>query len=279
MNNFLLLMLSVVGLVSCKKESHSSIKEYKVTYNISGIGSNSNSSISKNASASSETVADGNAFFNITYLAYNENDVLVDSISRFINGKEGFGSIPSKLSPGKYTLVFVASKNRFLLEDINNLNSLHLLFPQDVYLEKTSITISNKNVVKDIVLEKVSGKLQIEIEDILTENVAEIQISLSNAPDKFMIKAGETASVSPLTMLVPVEQADFGKAHKVITTDILASKTALTWITITLLDGDKNVLAEKTLNDVSIVQNETTFLATKLFEYDSDETMLAAIAE
>lgn len=276
MKRFFSIVLCLSALVACKKESQSEIaikKEYNVTFNINGL--NSGSGDSKSATISSNSTSNDSEISKITYLAYNEYDALVDSVSQDNSG-DTFGSILGKLAPGKYTLVFIASKNSFLLEGAGNLNYLNLVFPQDVFLSKTTVTISRKDVVKDISLTKVSGKLQIEIEDFMPQNAAEIQISISNAPDKLMIKTGRAASVSPINMIIPVEQNDLGKAGKIIETDILASSTPINTITITLLDADKNVLAEKVLNNVTITKSTNTVLSAKLFEYEPSETMLAS---
>ncbi len=267
MKRICVLMIGLLGMVACKKESPNAElteREYKVTFNVKSLRQTSESArISKTASLSSDSVAEN--FYRITYLAYNESHVLVDSTSQYNNGNTGFRSIPSALAPGKYTIVFIGSESNFLLEDIGNLNSVNLVFPQDVFLAKTEISVTDKNVVKSIALEKVSGKLRIDIEDKLPENVDEIHVAISNAPDKLLINTGMVASVAPLTLVLPVEKTDLQKTHKIIETDVLASETPLTWVIITLLDKGKNILAQKTINNVVVERNSAAVLSAKLF--------------
>lgn len=220
---FICLLLSST-LWSCKKEQDAipnlktvATGKHEVTFSVSGFSTEVANMSKSNANLASSSLKESAAF--LTYLVYDETGLEVSRIRQDSSGKTtriireedanevdlgqmAYGTIQDSLADGNYTVIIAASNT---LLEINNRSSglgydffnLQDAFFQyhrglesvyrtsDTYYQKLSITVSDKNMQKPISLDRVVGKIEINILDAKPDEQYKFRFENENDSFKF----------------------------------------------------------------------------------------------
>ncbi|MDN5287449.1 MAG: hypothetical protein JWR38_3723 [Mucilaginibacter sp.] len=259
-----ILRLSMVGLVmlsSCKKEHNNNVvntsdKKYQITFN---LNNEEQLSATNKLKVNAATPINSHVLKHLLYSVYSGSTV-VHSITQDSTASN-YGSITDALSPGTYSIVFLASKLPIQV-DQGEFVYLPILF-DDFFYKKFDITVNGSNINQPVTLGRVAGKLQIVIQDTIPADVTSINVSYQDEK-RFSVFSGfspnQIASTTFSTNLKPI---DAGKPNYTFGNLVYNFFNTLA-VTITPVSKTKQ-WPSVTVPNVYVRRNQVTVLSGGLF--------------
>ena len=225
------------------------------------------------------------------------------SYKQTVSGNDGtygrpFGSIVDSLPSGKYSIVFLGTNmynylfnDRFdedwevplNLSNIFDDRSLDFspLATGETFYKKLSIVVAKTDLKQDVCLDRVTGKLEINIKDAIPANANKFDFRFYEAPNTFYLGSGtasertnygdETDEDFGVKMWHPVQIKDSEKGmtnYKVPPYIVFGSDKMFT-VEIRCFDASNKLIAKKTVSNVQVFKNKRTILTGKLFDNNS----------
>lgn len=265
---FLAVLLLFFG---CAKEETPKIaaqtaKRYAVKFKLSGF-SQETAPYEKQASISADAVDEYAEV--IYYLVYDSHGNFIHSLMQEIEDPN-FGTITDSLSQGSYTIAVVATQKNYLFnssiqpsfEDFRGslsnaqirLGGISSTFtPQDLFFTKVNLTIDTENVIQSLTLDRIAGKLEIDILDHVPGYRYLFNISEALY---FQLESGETVGGSEQDK----ESTTGNSCMLTLNTD------NPTRLTIYAYDSSNKLIAEKTVNNIHVDKNKRTVVRGNMFE-------------
>ena len=310
MKNLIIILTLVSTLVSCRKEStnprpaqNPNDKKYSLTFNISDF-SQQVQGIKTGSSISEAPLTDFANYF--VYIAYNSAGTEVsrlkqDSVgntTRIRNpfpdsylpeeplGLQTFGCIKDSLVAGEYTIVMIASKRTFSINNRGEQTLDYTFQPfdnasfyynrgldswsraDDTFFKKFTVTVENEDLQENVVLNRIVGKAEINITDSKPGTSYKFLFIEENEAFKFENEQpfGNTADVDDEEYIDAVD----GKANLSFSKFILNTSTPIDVI-IKVYEGGV-LSASKTIEDVRFYKNKRTILTGNIYSPKSVST-------
>ena len=265
-------------LFSCKKEHNSSAnpsgKKYLVTFNVSNfLPQQGNFALKHNVTnlASSDTLTNLKGYLDVLYCfiydprhsGWPPTIIMQDSTM------SNMGTITDSLYEGNYSVIVIAGKKGLsysgVLEKPHDTEWGYGGKWQDAFRGQGTFTVSNSPVNQVITLNRMVGKLEVQVLDHFPNNAKNLNVTIN-----------KEASVQELTDLPPIGDTivTFSKVLPItaflpagnFTMDELIGNRYFPFsVTITCTDAANNIIASKVVNNVTILPNTKTILAGKLF--------------
>ena len=220
-----------------------------------------------------------------------------------------FGTLVDSLPSGKYTVIIAGSnvkhdrslftintrhpeddvrieviQSRFTLNTAS-LSEDYGLSPQriskteDTFIKSFSLTVGSQDVQQAITLERLTGKLEVNILDQIPANADKIEFKIYDAAYFIQLNTlqvegstnyydeGDNSEYPETQMFYPIQikASDKGKTN-FIYTKFLYGRDQAVRVKIQCFDANKNLIASKNIPNVHIYKNKRTILSGKLFE-------------
>ena len=287
------LLLSAVAamfLFSCKKDHTASTtpsgKKYKVTFNVTNFTQGQSAfSVRHNTRnlASSDTLTNLNSYFDVLYyVVYNQpypaNPKIVIQDSTMSN----MGMLTDSLAPGTYDVILIAGKKGLTIFPPFLYKAGDATFGyggkwQDAFFYQTNLTVGSGNVSENLTLHRIVGKLELQILDNIPANADSISMTINpEQTDKILqygiSDAGSASSVVTFSQAIPPSAK--GNPNFIMDRIIGNLNNSFT-VVLTCKDAANNIIATKTVLNVSCMANEKTILSGKLFNSTNTQTFTA----
>ncbi len=298
---FLYAVLISSALFSCKKDStlipqeptiaQSDLKKYDIAFNVTGFNQSTApfgmyAAIPSNKIASTSTALRDTLTKSIGILYYIITDskgIVVNNITQ-LAADTAFGKIKTSLPAGTYHVSVVGggyqtlatqyfsltpnpdTTNQFVYQDIHR--SYRFGSFSDTFMKLMDITVGNSTSSYNITLDRRVAQIKVNIEDAIPANASSITVTIIG--DHYILKTDGTSE--PLTQGLPTEvkttlltfTPPAGTRNANISTVVLNTQSAMT-VQIKCVDGNNNVIATKTISNVTCQPNHTTLLTGNLF--------------
>ncbi|MDN5286998.1 MAG: hypothetical protein JWR38_3272 [Mucilaginibacter sp.] len=262
------IILLFLCLTRCKNDKQNtpppSGKTYKIVFN----GSNSSQSISSTGSKvvnSLKTNAVGpvsSSAKRFYYIVYNSSGKLVHEVEQDSTMSD-FGTITDGLPAGTYACYFGAGQHYFYpeiyLSAFLNYRKGELDTWEDWFYKKITLTVTDSNINQDIILERMVGQLQLNIEDTIPASVSNITITTIGEMRNYDYLQGAYTYPQDREVSVIVPSLNFKR------TLLIGNTLTPITVKITCYDSKKNVVAQRTISNVQFTKNVKTILSGKLF--------------
>lgn len=256
MKKVLFIAAMVAALVSCSQESEPTQKK-QVSFSVSSFSINQQTMDSPRRAPILDD-ADGQALTDL-YL-FDGKTLLVHQTS----DQEDFGTISLQLDYGQHSLSFVATRSAGLSYD-NGILSCTSLRPYFGKLLALNVTASTGD--QDVVLNRVTGMLIINIEDEVPSNCAKVNYAITTRYTDLNVET--LAGVNGTSWNSDVSfTSKVGLTNQSVNLNLLAATygTAYTTtVTITAYNSGNTIIAQKVVENVPINSNVKTTVSGSLF--------------
>lgn len=290
-------------LLSCKKEHTKIINPdqtlYKVTINVGFSQQTSDfkpNSLKKTNSLSTnnlQTFALSDQIKVIYYAVYDSVGNNVHIIKQLSTDAD-FGSFTDNLKSGRYTIAVAAGQSNNLVLGPQSNQTLSKLstdiisdnhpdgtnsFSADVFFKKIALSVSTTASTQSIDLVRIVSQLVVNIEDAIPANAQTMEVIIGNVDNLFNIGTetlGYFNMPSQVTNFYTIPSAAIGTTNYKISTIVLGQSASVTiQCASTPIDVFKNdfgylgynkdIFAQKVINNVAFQPNTETLLTGKLF--------------
>lgn len=212
----------------------------------------------------------------VYYVVYSSGGTKLNYIHQdTVNQKATFGTIQDSLAPGVYTVALFASEKPLYAEHLQNTSNIssHTVAPQltgmgvlppgQIFYKKFQVEVkaSDNPASLEISLDRIVGKLQIEIYDALPENTANGSLSMQVHPLAPFFSVSESKALAPddiwqylgtRTSQTTFEDYFIGSDHE---------------FTVTINYRDKNTGESlvKTIEHVKCIANQKTIIRGNIY--------------
>jgi hypothetical protein len=270
---FLLAAVLILLLFSCKKENsrtaNTSSTKYKVTFNVVNfkIGKSTFALRPKgSALAASDTLNALNTYFDeLHYVVYdNFRDVVKDIVQD--STMATMGTITDSLAPGTYNISIIAGKKGLVVRD--DFFGAHDFGYggqpwQDTFMGSFGLTITNSSVNQNVTLNRMVGKLELQITDTMPADADSVVLTVYQVPIGLDIYDGSNLTGQVTNRFsVPVPASAKGQSN--FTMERLIAGSGMP-ATITCKKADNTVIASKSVQSLNIQRNMRTILSGDLF--------------
>lgn len=286
-------------LVSCKKDNNTvpqtDSKKYEVAFNVTGFSKSqapfgtyagTTNKIASNTITSQAVTTDTLAQ-NIGVLYYSITDskgALVSKFTQFAPDST-FGKIKASLAPGNYHVSVAGGRyqntasdpisltisrdtaNQFLYQNIYGGRSTSF---GDTFLKSMDITVGNTAGSYNFTLDRIVAQVAVNIQDAIPADARFINITINN--DHYILKADGTSegSTGQIVGTLEVDNTISFKTPAAGTTNTKTFRTVLNTqsamsVKITCYDGNNNIIASRTIDNVTCKPNHITLLTGNLF--------------
>lgn len=283
----------VCFICSCKKDKKTPDNNsvtHKVTFNVSGFSVSKKSAgnaVTRINSVGADSVA---GIVSLYYLVYNSAGGLVHKIMQ-TSAQSNFGSITDNLSAGTYSVIVIAGSDPSfsISQSISDLplskaqcfydvynEQVSNYYWRDTFYKKLTLTVAGGDVSENIVLSRIVGKLEFNIEDAFPASAKKVTytfkkeypyLNISNtAPDSVLHYSDFDSSpyVNTVTTTVTLPANAIGQTNVKFNHLVLNTIHPLS-VTITCYDATSAIIGQAIINNVVIQKNEKTILSGKLF--------------
>jgi hypothetical protein len=255
MKRYITYCLVIAALItSCKKDKKNNPdakKLYPITFNISGL-----KQTTKTSGITGKLTI--NALPDSTQKLYYVLSGAQTKLLFQTSAVPGFGIIKDSLPAGNYTVGLIQARG--------NLQSTNSAFTtdSDTYFKLLPITVSNGPINSNVTLDRINGKLEVNIEDAIPATISSISVTITSDANNFLISAGAKPQ-SPVirTYTKTITPADIGKTNVKISGPIF-NVTAPFSVTIKATGTGTSYLPKK-VDNVTCDRNTKTTLTGKLF--------------
>ena len=303
MKNLIYCLALCTILFSCKKDFNSNPgvtegPKFEVVFNLAEFSSKV-SSLAKDDEIGDAPLSEHADF--LTYIAYNsagnevsriKQDLTTGNATRINNpavfpdreveqfaGPQTFGCIRDSLESGEYTVVIVASKKEFSINNRNNEVLEHGFLPlseasfyynrgldsrsraEDTFFKKFKITVSADDIQQNVVLDRIVGKAEIKILDSRPGTTYKFLFVNENEAYRFSTEQpfGATDDIDMETSLPTIT----GTANLLYSNFLINTQTPVDVI-INVYEGG-SLSATKTVEGVRFYKNKRTILTGNIY--------------
>jgi hypothetical protein len=274
---FMLLAISV-ATVSCSKQNETATPEksdklYDVNLSVSTfsteiVGLTSSVGSTRGAvSATNSTNAVGDQISYIEYAIYNSSGLLVKNATQ-VKSLATFGTINEQLPAGNYKIFVVGSADNISLTK-ENYSSVTVYFGgkvADTFVKSFDLKVTDETVTQSIVLDRVTGKLEIQITDAIPTNTAKITVTSSSSVSIYLTSSSERYP-QPKTSETSLSTLDYGKTNFTLGSFIIPLTTGsiISDVSIRAYNTTGGLMVDKIVKDVKVETNKKTVMTGKLF--------------
>jgi hypothetical protein len=258
------IILLFLYLAGCKNDKQNtpppSGKTYKVIFNASSPSQNGSSTEGKviNGLKSNAVGPVSSSAKMLYYDVYNSNGQRLHEIKQD-STLNYFGRIADDLPAGTYAFYFAAGQNSLVPSQNSFSTSTGSARWADWFFKKVTLTVTDSSINQDVILERMVGQLQLNIEDAFPANASKISITT----------VGEFARYDFVQNVYtyPEDRETFFGIPTANNKPIILIGNTLTPITIkiTCYDNNSKVLTQKVVSNVQFAKNVKTILSGKLF--------------
>jgi hypothetical protein len=286
---------------SCKKDStaptpvsQDNSKKYDVTFNVTGFSQSqapfSIYAATPNKMASTNTQPDtlaqsiGVLYYSIT----DSKGVLVSKLTQHASDST-FGKIKLPLAPGSYHVSVVGGRypnasrtdvgNLIVNPDTADQFVYQTLYFQrklsfdDTFRKSMDITVGNTDSSYNMILDRIVAQVEVNIQDAIPANAKSIYVTIVN--DHYILKADGTSEGPTGQVIINFQinnditiTPSAGSTNTKIFRTVLNTQSAMT-VKITCYDSNHNIIAYRTIDNVTCQPNHTTLLTGNLFTNSS----------
>jgi hypothetical protein len=291
--------IASITVGSCKKDHSKGTDPTKELHNISfhvtgfsqqlanfSTAPTNTVKILNNVTNLSTTQALGDVFKSLNCLVYDASGKFLHLIHQ-ASTESGFGSVTDNLAEGSYTFVFIGSKanitppayastnlqNTYIATGGTSSGAMGVRQASDVFFKKVQISVGATNTVQNVTLDRIIGKIQLNIEDVLPASIVFITLSVSNGSPNFSIplSAPAAGTTGGSFNYVNVTAADKGKPnYNNIAILALGNSNGTVSVTVSAYTEPYSpspgfAYATKTISNVTCLPNTITLLTGPLF--------------
>jgi hypothetical protein len=292
MRNIYLLIFFMIAtaIVSCSKkadlvENIQSDKLYDVKFSVStfnteivGLGVLSSLSID-NSSGTTVTNALGDQIASLEYVIYNSSGVMVKNATQ-ANSLATFGSISEQLPAGDYKMYIVGSTTPFNIIPKENISQLFIT-PSiynigDWFVKTIDLKVTEQMQLQNLILDRVVGKIEVQITDAIPANTAKITLSSTSA-SWIHFSSPYERSTEVRTVETILSSADIGKTDYKVSSFVIPLTTGsiTSDVSIRAYNASGSLIADKIVKDVKVEKNKKTIMTGKLFTSTSSTAGLS----
>jgi len=289
------LLYSIIAcffLFSCKKEKNApakntlSLKKYSVNFSISDFTQLTGGSVKTVNDLKTDAISSSVSV--LYYYVYDSSGNYVHTLSQ-LSTNSNFGTIQDSLATGTYTVAIAAGQtglstgaaaesdvlsNAFLTYDTyvgeNGTNPYANQPWKDTFLKKFSLTVGTGNINQTVALDRIVGKIEVQLQDTIPPNAYSIQLTYTNEYSIYSISSEQAISSPTLALQYPlvvgtvIPVAAKGTINYTLS-NIIGNTAAPIDVTIKCFDASKNVIAQATVPGVNCQKDVITVLSGKLF--------------
>lgn len=264
----------------CSKEETAAPKDeklYPVTFNVSTFSKEivpmASLKTARQINASTTSGAGlSDAVKHISYAVYNEAGILVNQkVSN--SQQQSFGKIEDSLPRGKYTVMLLGSTLGTLPRP-DNINGYYYM-PEygggdDIFFSQTALEVQGSAIDQTIQLKRKVGKVDIVITDEIPPNIEEIVYSLKGVGHYFYPNSGQSyrGTIYKSNYYLNDEASgapDYSQNFNLYFF-LDYDQDAYASVNIRAYDRNRNLVVDKTINDVPVSVNKKTILTGRLFD-------------
>ena len=212
----------------------------------------------------------------VYYVIYSGNGTKLNYIHQdTVNNKETFGTIQDSLAPGVYTVALFAAESALYMEHVANYSNIssHSFAPQltgmgvlpsgQIFYKKfqLEVKLDGNPPSIDVALDRIVGKLQIELFDALSQNTANGNLAMQIHP------LAPFFSISESTALPPDDIWQYWGTRTSQTTfeDYFIGSDHEFTVTINYQDKNTGAFLTKTVEHVKCIANQKTIIRGYLY--------------
>ncbi|MGZ3778007.1 MAG: hypothetical protein ACXVI9_10620 [Mucilaginibacter sp.] len=272
----LLSAVAVMLLFSCRKEHSASPppqgKKYKVTFNVTNFKSKQSAFAVRHSQrnlASPDTLTALSTYFDVFhYVVYDAQRNTVRHIVQDSTMAD-MGTIVDSLPPGTYRISMVAGKRCLTVRDTFSTHNDYGYGGyswEDTFFDSFMITIGTGSVTQDVTLNRVVGKLELQILDTMPANADSLVMTVSQDAYSQDLFSGTFMLGGFITDRFAVQVPASAKGKPNFTMDRLIGNCSFQFpVTITCKAADNSVIASVTVPSVNTPPNVKTILSGDLF--------------
>jgi hypothetical protein len=277
LKNYLKIWIIIsIGLVSCKKDHRpiaptvDSGKFYSLNFRLDPTGKLIHSNKpGSNLKVNSDEVPAAGSLKTLTYLLYDSNGKYLSRIvqdTTFAN----FGNISDSVRAGTYSVFFLGNAS-IKVDDALNRSYFYpnaTLPPgNDLYYHKETVVVTNNSISNNIVLDRTTAMLELDIQDAVPADAASITIDANEFSGYMVGDTSITAGERKLTTHI-FTAAEKGTQHVKIDKLIYLPKVAKSLtITVYLANGQ---IRNKINVTATLIRNHKTILSGTVFDKTGD---------
>lgn len=195
----------------------------------------------------------------------------IASDTRSAPSSQSFGVINDRLAPGKYTVVFVASKGHVAFTAAI-LDSAHFFgreagLPdntwEDTFHKTLQVTVGSSPITQSVRLDRVVAGLELNLKAGVPTNASRLSIAVDYENNSYYTNTGERGGTLTKTKNFMLGDDDKGVMDKKFLMHIMNVNRKLR-VTIKTYDAQNNVLSEKVVPEVMFYANKKTTLSGNL---------------
>jgi hypothetical protein len=227
-----------------------------------------------------------------------------DAAYTFTTGNPG--NFTDSLTAGNYTVVFVAAETEIALNwRLNNdeihvqpLSNAYFMYTRpldswsrssNTYFKKIPITVGQSNNEVDVVMNRIVGRVEINIEDAIPANASYFTFLFDNEQDQFNFNTETSGGLTNDVYLhdedhitfpfsSPITPQQIGQNNYKFNKYIINTSTPVSVI-INCYDATNNIIATKTIANVQVYKNKRTLLTGKLFTPNIPESAFSVTVD
>lgn len=307
--NVICFTLAAFLLGACKKDNTTNDKPtgktHKVTFSITNFKQqtvNNQSKVKVNTATTITAAIAPKLYFTVFDSQGNVVKVITQSSSA-----TNFGEVSSNLEAGTYTVLAAAGGSGLLLSSlegiritphtyqINNLQTTRITYStwgipalgqelddalqvknwSDTFYEKFSLTVGNTDITQNVTLERIVGKLVINVVDAIPTNAKRMFIRVT---DEDVVNYASTLDNDYNRFFnLDIALPDSVKGKSGANFDIIMANTTRPFsVTFTFFDtADKALANSVTVNNVSLQKNTATILRGKVFDLSAAQVQVS----
>lgn len=301
-------------------------KKYPVSLNLSEFSQTVTSMKSKNGAtiSASDTLP-----YSVTleYFLFDSAGTPISKINQFANKLTSlsqkylpngdysrpempFGTILDTLSSGKYTAVLLGTidyqygfngrqDNTWFL-NLSNLSETYImdqghldyntLKTGDTFFKRVDFAVGNQNTSQKVVLPRVTGKVDIIIEDKLPANAAKFDCKYIGASNELLFSTGtagnggatygyDTTIYNDNYLYSPIliKESEKGTSNYLLSKFAFGKSDKAFTVEIRCYDSANKLIAKKVVNNVAVYPNKRTVLKGKLFDNKSQVGFMVSV--
>jgi hypothetical protein len=279
----LCLVLAVVCFASCKKGKETKptpppttdTKTYNVKFNVSGFTTTITTTDAKNHVNGLQVNASRRV---LQYIVYNNGGEIIHNVQQ-VSTDANYGVVADILPAGNYHVsVYIYPEdnmvfnriyiNNVLLSPYSQLINENAFWGSDVFYKNISVNItsSTQDVVQDITVERMVGKLSVNLTDALPANAKKLEILVDkdNIGLNFTSTAATSYGVESKDSVTEIPSSAIGTTNYTASVYMLNTDTPFT-VTIICYDANNVNIGQAIVPGVTLQKNTQTILTGKLF--------------
>jgi len=206
------------------------------------------------------------------YVFKEDGEKLVERVQSSMDGN--VGQIMDRFGKGKYTVLLLGRSQQqydsyWAYNDQTWFSNYGLT--DDVFYKRIDLVVTDSNVEQDVVLERKTGMIALELTDKVPPHISEIRFSIIGVSNHFIPKTnrGENNQTSSRSTYFYGDGTpyymDLGEPYAYYFF-LDQDEEALATVNLSAFDQDQKLVAERLIKNVPVAVNKRTKLRGRLFE-------------